>query len=258
MANKKITWQEKVSDTKYNGMYPETDSSQVILNNTINNNLGINVDSRLDAALESVSNTTKSLRAEGVSTGNALSLELSVPVFSLVDGVMARVRIHTNTSTGATLNVNNTGAKPIIRIDGEPIDLELKQGTWCIFIYSATLDSWVFEGWSTSTISVNVLMTESGTFAVPSNVTSLTVSVTGGAGGGNGTTGETTTQEIAVTPGQNIDVTIGSGGTSTGSNGGITSFGTYLSANGGKGVVVENGTEGASGCCSITYETQRA
>ena len=175
MSTKKVVWNEKISATEFNTIYPRTVAEQVVLNNTINNNLGIDVDSRLDTALEHISDTDKRIRAQGTSTGTSGALELSVPVFTLIDGIMARVKIHTDTAEGATLNVNATGAKPIIRIDGEPIDLVLKQGTWCIFIYSSTLDSWIFEGWSTKTVVKTAIFTESGSWTVPANVTSVDV-----------------------------------------------------------------------------------
>ena len=184
MSTKKVVWNEKISATEFNTIYPRTVADQVVLNNTINNNLGINIDSRLDTALEHISDTDKRIRAQGTSTGTSGALELSVPVFTLIDGIMARVKIHTDTAEGATLNVNATGAKPIVRIDGEPIDLVLKQGTWCIFIYSSTLDSWIFEGWSTKTVVKSAIFTESGSWTVPANVTSVDVFLFGGGGGG--------------------------------------------------------------------------
>ena len=262
MSTKKVVWNEKISATEFNTIYPRTVADQVVLNNTINNNLGINIDSRLDIALEHISDTDKRIRAQGTSTGTSGALELSVPVFTLIDGIMARVKIHTDTAEGATLNVNATGAKPIIRIDGEPIDLVLKQGTWCIFIYSSTLDSWIFEGWSTKTVVKTAIFTESGSWTVPANVTSVDVFLMGGGGGaggnltydssytsfgGGGGAGRLKKQQLTVTPGQSITVTIGAGGTAgvdrtgtgssggVGSNGGSTSFGTLLSATGGNG-----------------------
>lgn len=277
MATKKVVWQEKTSATAFDTIYPQTVADQIKLNNTINNNLGIDVDSKLDKALESISDTDKRIRAQGTSTGNALALELSVPTFELLDGTMVRVKIHVNTSANATLNVNNTGAKPIIRIDGEPIDLELKQGTWCIFVYSATLDSWVFEGWSTKAVTKTAIFTESGTWTVPANVTSVDVFLMGGGGGagynskitgtdivsygygGGGGGGYMNKGTIAVTPGTVIAITIGNGGAygssgSNGGNGGTTSFGSSLSAQGGGGGGYGSGTgvdvsggEGGSG-----------
>ena len=258
MSTKKVVWNEKISATEFNTIYPRTVADQVVLNNTINNNLGINIYSRLDTALEHISDTDKRIRAQGTSTGTSGALELSVPVFTLIDGIMARVKIHTDTAEGATLNVNNTGAKPIIRIDGEPIDLVLKQGTWCIFIYSSTLDSWVFEGWSTKTVVKSAIFTESGSWTVPANVTSVDVFLFGGGGGagytshtgdhdnsgtgygGGGGGGHMAKSTLAVTPGQSIAITIGAGGArgssgGTGGTGGTTSFGTLLSAQGGSG-----------------------
>ena len=272
MSTKKVVWNEKVSATEFNIVYPRTVAEQVVLNNTINNNLGIEIDSRLDTALEHISDTDKRIRAQGTSTGNAENLELSVPVFVLIDGIMARVKIHTDTAGGATLNVNHTGAKPIVRIDGQPIDLILKQGTWCIFIYSSTLDSWVFEGWSTKTTVKSAIYTETGSWTVPANVTSATVFVMGGGGGaggnltydssytsfgGGGGAGRLKKQQLTITPGQSITVTIGAGGAAgvdrtgsgssggIGSNGGTTSFGTLLSATGGNGG--DGGSTPASG-----------
>ena len=258
MSTKKVVWNEKISATEFNTIYPRTVAEQVVLNNTINNNLGIDVDSHLDIALEHISDTDKRIRAQGTSTGTSGALELSVPVFTLIDGIMARVKIHTDTAEGATLNVNNTGAKPIVRIDGEPIDLVLKQGTWCIFIYSSTLDSWIFEGWSTKTVVKSAIYTKSGSWTVPANVTSVNVFLFGGGGGagytshtgdsdnsgtgygGGGGSGRMAKSTLTVTPGQSIAITIGAGGArgsagGTGGTGGTTSFGTLLSAQGGSG-----------------------
>ena len=247
MSTKKVVWNEKISATEFNTVYPRTVADQVVLNNTINNNLGINIDSRLDTALEHISDTDKRIRAQGTSTGTSGALELSVPVFTLIDGIMARVKIHTDTAEGATLNVNATGAKPIVRIDGEPIDLVLKQGTWCIFIYSSTLDSWVFEGWSTKTVVKSAIFTKSGSWTVPANVTSVNVLLFGGGGGagsnahsegeerakgGGGGGGYMAKSTLTVTPKQSISITIGAGG-AVGQAGGTTSFGSLLSAQGG-------------------------
>lgn len=281
MATKKVIWRENAGrdeqgEVIWNTLYPQTVADQIKLNNTINNNLGIDVDSKLDKALESISDTDKRIRAQGTSTGNALALELSVPTFELLDGTMVRVKIHVNTSANATLNVNNTGAKPIIRIDGEPIDLELKQGTWCIFVYSATLDSWVFEGWSTKAVTKTAIFTESGTWTVPANVTSVDVFLMGGGGGGGGGVdyssssggwsheaygggggaGRIKKQTLSVSAGTTIAITVGAGGAggtsqsgesgslsgTNGGNGGTTSFGSSLSAAGGEGGKGATGT----------------
>ena len=98
MSAKKVIWKEKISVTEFNTLYPRTIADQVVLSNTINNNLGIDVNSKLDTALEHISDTDKRIRAQGTSTGTSGALELSVPVFTLLDGIMARVKIHTDTA----------------------------------------------------------------------------------------------------------------------------------------------------------------
>ncbi|MBL4674076.1 MAG: hypothetical protein JKX81_17585 [Arenicella sp.] len=76
--------------------------------------------------------------------------------------------------------------------------------------------------------------------------------VSGGGGGGGGFAQELIT---AITPGQSIPVIIGSGGlgaqyglsaNSTGGNGGVSSFGAFLSASGGKGASNQRGGGGGS------------
>ena len=105
--------------------------------------------------------------------------------------------------------------------------------------------------------------TSSGTFTVPNGVTSLAVKVwgagaggrgafqtSGGGVGGSGGFGEA--YITGLTPGASITVTVGTGGNgSTGnvnaSNGGTSSFGTYLSCTGGSIVAAASGTPTFSG-----------
>lgn len=123
------------------------------------------------------------------------------------------------------------------------------------------------------------LFTSSGTFVVPTGVTSVKVTCVGGAGGGGGgvvyytggtggtgATGYVDTSVITVTPGQSIAITIGAGGAlgergsassntgGTGGTGGTTYFGSLLSAPGGPG-----GTGGSSdgGTNGFSYAYRR-
>ena len=253
MAKQLTTWQEKVSATAYDTMYPETLSEQVHINNAIANNLGISPEVTLDTALEKLSATDKNIRSQGVATGTATVLALSVNVFTLFDGVVVRAKIPFDTEKGLTLNVNNTGAKSIYRIDGQPIDLVLKSGAWCTFIYSSALDGWVLQGWSTKPVLKTEVITKTQTWTVPDGVTSVNVFLFGGGGGGGsnahsqdysvydryadgggggGGSGYMAKSTFTVTPKQSISVTIGAGG-AVGQAGGTTSFGSLLSANGG-------------------------
>ena len=247
MAKQLITWQEKVSATAYDTIYPETLSEQVHINNEIANNLGISPEVSLDEALGKLSVTDKNIRAQGVATGTATALALSVNVFTLFDGVVVRAKIPFDTEKGLTLNVNNTGAKSIYRIDGQPIDLVLKSGAWCTFIYSSALDGWVLQGWSTKPVLKTEVITKTQTWTVPDGVTSVNVFLFGGGGGGGsnarsegeeraygggGGGGYMAKSTFTVTPKQSINVTIGAGG-AVGQAGGTTSFGSLLSAQGG-------------------------
>ena len=247
MAKQLITWQEKVSATAYDTIYPETLSEQVHINNEIANNLGISPEVSLDTALGKLSVTDKNIRSQGVATGTATALALSVNVFTLFDGVVVRAKIPFDTEKGLTLNVNNTGAKSIYRIDGQPIDLVLKSGAWCTFIYSSALDGWVLQGWSTKPVLKTEVITKTQTWTVPDGVTSVNVFLFGGGGGGGsnaysegeqrakgggGGGGYMAKSTFTVTPKQSINVTIGAGG-AVGQAGGTTSFGSLLSAQGG-------------------------
>jgi hypothetical protein len=94
------------------------------------------------------------------------------------------------------------------------------------------------------------VFTSSGNFVVPNGVTSARVTVIGGGGaggyhstmpsGGGGAGGEASGVISNLTPGAVIAVTVGAGGAAltaygNGNNGGQSSFGAYVTANGGNG-----------------------
>lgn len=273
---KLISWKEKTVDTgigeeAYQGMYPETVPEAISLSNTVKNNLGLTSDSLLDSALDKLSKTCQDLRSQGKTTGTADNLALSVPIFTLYDGIVIRAKLHLDVGEGANLNVNNTGAKPIVRLDGAPIDVVIKEGTWATFIYSSTLSAWVFNGGSTKSVVKTAIFTQTGLWTVPAGITSVNLFLIGGGGGaggsqikkvaqtstgdeyfystgGGGGAGYITKSTVTVTPNAQIQVTIGQGGAggtnrpdsstslaTNGGNGGTTSFGSLASANGGNG-----------------------
>lgn len=253
MAKQLTTWQEKISATAYDTLYPETLPEQVHINNEIASNLGISPDVALDTALTKISDTDKIIRAQGIATGTSTAIALSVNIFTLFDGVVVRAKVPFDTDAGLTLNVNNTGAKSVYRIDGQPIDLILKSGAWCTFIYSSALDGWILQGWSTKPVLKTEVITKTQTWTVPDGVTSVNVFLFGGGGGagysaykeasgvydtnasgggGGGGGGYMAKSTFTVTPKQTINVTIGAGG-AVSKAGGTTSFGSLLSANGG-------------------------
>jgi hypothetical protein len=118
----------------------------------------------------------------------------------------------------------------------------------------------------------SITFTSSGTFIVPNGVTMVDVLVMGGGGGGanghqgGGGAGYVGVGTYAVTPGDMIAIIVGFGGLGAndcfGCNeiigltpGGASSFGTYLTASGGKVVTGinqggQNGSSGGGGSCN--------
>lgn len=92
------------------------------------------------------------------------------------------------------------------------------------------------------------IFTISGNFIVPPGITKVVAEVWGGGSGGSGGAGASgagggyALKSCAVTPGQVIPVTVGSGGASSvyptnSGSGGTSSFGTFCSATGGSAVI---------------------
>ena len=91
------------------------------------------------------------------------------------------------------------------------------------------------------------VFTSSGTFTVPTGVTSVKVTVVGGGGGGGfgatssggggggGGGGVAVEFVTGLTPGGTVAVTVGAGGAINGGTGGTSSFGAFCSATGGGG-----------------------
>ena len=102
-------------------------------------------------------------------------------------------------------------------------------------------------------------ITTSGTWTVPEGVHEVEVMLFGGGGagyyresvsinfGGGGGSGYMNHGKVYVTPGQQIPVTIGAGATDYSSDGGTTSFGDMLSANGGQSGSSYKGGDGFAG-----------
>ncbi len=114
---------------------------------------------------------------------------------------------------------------------------------------------------STGTYHTEII-TASGDWQVPGGVTSVFVRIFGGGGcgsgsgstgyyGGGGGGGHMATSTISVAPGTMIPITIGAGGVESNSasarTGGTSSFGVYLSADGGSGGTWNTTPYGGSG-----------
>jgi len=103
------------------------------------------------------------------------------------------------------------------------------------------------------------VFTSSGTFTVPAGKTVVKVTMVGaggsgrfgdsGTGGGGGSGGYAEGYVTGLTPGGTVAVTVGAGANN--SNGGTTSFGSYISITGGTtGSAAYAGAGGAGGVCT--------
>lgn len=86
-----------------------------------------------------------SCEATGTSSGTGAAIVLTVPEFSLVDGAKVRFKLPADTTDGVTLNVNNTGAKPLKYSDGDPLKAGQKAGAWLSAVYSSSLASFILN-----------------------------------------------------------------------------------------------------------------
>ena len=82
------------------------------------------------------------LAASGITTGTATALTLAQTGFALADGAPIRFKLHVDT-TGCTLNVQNTGAKPLFAVSRAGLaSFTAKAGMWLTAVYSQTLDAY--------------------------------------------------------------------------------------------------------------------
>lgn len=86
-----------------------------------------------------------SCEAIGESSGTADAIILTVPEFNLVDGAKVRFKVPVDTTDGVTLNVNSTGAFPLLYSDGEKLKAGQKAGAWLTAVYSSTLASFILN-----------------------------------------------------------------------------------------------------------------
>lgn len=82
----------------------------------------------------------------GVTGGDSLALTLASPGFTLVDGVKIKFKLGSDMASGATINVNGTGAKPLQNSDGKAVKPGAPAGSWHEAIYSSTTDSFTLLG----------------------------------------------------------------------------------------------------------------
>lgn len=197
----------------------------------------------------------------GAGAANAYTAAYAPAITTLNDGlVLSSTAVALNTGA-STFSPNGLTAKPIVSLgQAALIGGELPVNSRFTVQYSATLDSWILLSASGGNaqagrlINVQVFST-AGTFTYTPTVgtTSVIVEVqgAGGAGGGAAATGAGAMSigsggtagaygKSRLTSGfSGVNVTVGAGGVpvsgTSGGNGGLSSFGTFITAPGGSG-----------------------
>ena len=85
------------------------------------------------------------LAASGTTTGTGEAFLLAQAGFYLRDGAVIRLKLHSLPIGAATLNVESTGAHPIVTPKGKPIP-GYSAGTWVTVIYNATAGNFILQG----------------------------------------------------------------------------------------------------------------
>lgn len=88
------------------------------------------------------------LAANGVTEGNGkdYSLTKGAEGFTLVDGAKVNFALNVKSQSNPKLNINNTGAKPIIGASKTPLSAGIEAGIWITAVYSESLDAYVVIG----------------------------------------------------------------------------------------------------------------
>lgn len=74
---------------------------------------------------------------QGITSGNAPEYVFTLAGYTPLAGDQLRLKIHAAASSGATLNINGLGAKPIVDSYGNQLQ-ELAANTWVILVYDGT------------------------------------------------------------------------------------------------------------------------
>lgn len=191
------------------------------------------------------------LAASGTTGGTATALTLSQPGFQLFDGAVVRFKLHTTLGANATLDVEGTGAFPVVSIRGNPIEWEVRTGSWLEVIFNGTSYEMQTGMADIKRVAKTEIFTQDTTFVFPPNAFEIFLNVLcfgGGGGGSDGGGGGGHMGQFAgtVEPNTAFPVIIGAGG-SAGGAGGPTSFGTLVTANGGSASSGRNGGNGGTG-----------
>lgn len=88
------------------------------------------------------------LAANGVTSGTstAYTLDDGAEGFTLTDGSRINFRLHAASGDGATIDVNGTGAVPLMASANEAMESGIAAGTWVSAVYSESLGCFIMSG----------------------------------------------------------------------------------------------------------------
>jgi len=248
----------KKTASGYDEIYPDTSADNILTNQTIAENVGVS-DTDAQTVLESVSATDKMISGYGTTSGTASAYTVSLvgkEDMTPVDGMMIKVKFHVDSNEEPTIDVNGSGAKSIYTENGLKVLGKIRAGAWVMLMKSDTLDGWVMQGWCKRRRLYTEIFTSNTSWTPPDDVKLVTVMVFGAGGAGSsslsssgsgsaGGGGHYSKNVVALQNRLPVTITIGQGNIT--GTGGTTSFGNYLSANGGEIGYGFNGGDGGSG-----------
>ena len=263
----RIIQMNRFNGTDYDIQYPKTHIKQITANAEVPERVG-EITRDGEAVFGALAETDYVISAEATTKGTSTLYTADIGNayinYEDMDGVAIRLKFHTTTGNKPMLNVNGLGARPILSNNGSPILFEIAQGAWATLIYSNSLSGWIVQGWAKRKTLKTEIITATKTWKVPQDIAStISVRVFGGGGGGSpyggGGGGHMATKIVDLVKNTEVSVTIGAGGAHN-AMGGVTSFGTYVSANGGESSfsysgALKGGGHGGSGGGSSCYTT---
>lgn len=87
------------------------------------------------------------IAADGVTTGTKEAYILDGDGgFTLRDGITIRFKLHVDSGATPTINVNNTGAKPLMSGRYSPMHAGIAAGTWLTAVYCEDFDFFLLSG----------------------------------------------------------------------------------------------------------------
>lgn len=107
------------------------------------------------------------LAASGVTAGTAYAYTLAQEGFALFDGAPIRFRLHTASGQNPTININGTGAKPLVNAYGGTMPIATPAGTWIDAVYSSVADAYIISAGKSTVITKKTLTSNATAVSMP-------------------------------------------------------------------------------------------